>query len=424
MYKLYLFIVVWFTPFLVSGQSAFDHWLKKTDKKIEPFIMVQLWGNYTFNQEVFNEELGRYEAVDDRWNVLLRRARLGFRAQPYNNLKFTLVGAYDLIGRDLLSGISGGANNGSLPKFGIWDAFFQWKIKKNTDAFNLVGGYFRPQFSRESITSGWSVNSMEKAMSQTYIRKHLVGSGPGRAMGLNLGGLIWKEGQTIGLNYNVGIFNPVSLTLNGNSVGSEFAPLLVARAVLHFGDPEMTNYKIGYNINYFNQRKGLSLGGSLSRQGRTEIFHSSMAAQLDVLLNWGPLNLDGEWIWMQRENTSESFDYANQTGHIRLGYNLILANKYFLEPSFMLMAYQGGMSKAEQSQAAIVGSSAGEERTYDLGLNWYLDQKNLKLMVHYTWRTGDPGTAEAGSKVNAYFSQSGLAIRRGNWLGLGLHAIF
>ena len=69
--------------------------------------------------------------------------------------------------------------------------------------------------------------------------------------------------------------------------------------------------------------------------------------------------------------------------------------------------------------------SAGEETTFDAGVNWFLDGKNLKLALHYTWRSGDPGDAGDGSQVNAFFSQSGVgAIRRGNWLGLGLSAIF
>lgn len=426
---IYVFLFTFISSAVLFGQSTFDGWLKpKEGRKIEPFVMVQLWGNYTFDQAVFDQTAGEYVAVEDRWNVLLRRARLGFRAEPYPNLKFTVVGAYDLIGRDLLSGLEGGINNGSLPEFGIWDAFFQWRISPKSQAFNLVGGYFRPQFGRESITSGWSVNSMEKAMSQNYIRKHLVGTGPGRAAGLNLGGLFWEQGAAVGINYNIGIFNPVTLALNGNSVGSAFAPLVVARTVFNFGDPEMTTYKIGYDINYFNERKGVSLGLAGAWQGQTELFDASYATEADVLFNWGPWNVDGEWIWMWRESSrtqDKSFTQGGQTGHIRLGYNLILADRYFIEPVAMLMAFNGAMETGDQVEAALVGEAAGKERTYDLGVNWYLDQKRLKLMFHYTWRRGDAGAAGDGSKVNSFFSQSGLGpIRRGNWLGLGLHAIF
>lgn len=413
---------------LLRGQTVFENWLKpKEGRKIEPFMMVQLWGNYTFDQEVYDEELGAYTTAEDRWNVLLRRARLGFRAEPYPNLKFTLVGAYDLVGRDLLSGLSGGSNNGSLPEFGIWDAFFQWRIKAESEAIHLTGGYFRPQFGRESITSGWSVNSMEKSMSQNYIRKHLVGTGPGRAVGLNLGGLLWEEGANFGFNYNIGVFNPVNLAFGGNSGGLASSPLVVARGVFNFGDPEMKRYKIGYDINYYNQRRGLSLGVAGAWQGATDLFDASYALETDVLFNWGPLNVDGEWIWMQRGSNAltESFTQGSQTGHIRVGYNLIVANRFFLEPVAMIMAFDGAMDAKAQEQAALLGASYGEEHTYDVGVNWYLDQKRLKLMLHYTWRGGDAGALGDASRPNSFFRQGGVgAIRRGNWLGLGVHAIF
>jgi hypothetical protein len=427
----FLLLSVFFFQNTLSAQKDFDGWLQPPeDFKIEPFFMTQLWSSYTFGQEVFNQETNLYEQVDNRANVMFRRARLGFRVQAYKNLKFTLVGAYDLVGRDVLSGTVGGANNGSLPEFDIWDAFVQWKISQKDETLNLVGGYFRPQLSRESITSGWSVNSMEKSMSQNYIRRHLVGYGPGRALGLNLGGLWLNESKNLGLNYNVGIFNPVYTANSANSQGSQFAPLLVGRMVLNIGDPEMTKYKIGYDINYYGQRRGLSLGLSGSWQGETILFQSSYATEMDFLLNLGPLNLDGEWnlMWRQGqrdlgENAIRDFTYASNAGHIRMGYNVVVG-KMFLEPSFMIMEFNGGKTAIEQADASAIGSFSGSEATYDLGVNWYLNKKRLKLMLHYTWHEGDAGDAGAGATVNQFFSQSSVgAIRRGDWLGLGMNII-
>lgn len=415
------------------AQSDFEGWLQKKEGfRIEPFIMLQLWSSYSTGQEVFDPELKQYEPVDNRLNVQLRRARLGFKAEPYEGLQFTVVGAYDLIGRDVLTGQVGGGNNGSLPEFGIWDAFFQWRVKKGSEAFNLVGGYFRPQLSRESITSGWAVNSMEKAMSQNYIRRHLVGAGPGRALGLNLGGLLLADNGRPGLNYNLGIFNPLTLANNGNSSGAEFSPLLVGRAVLYLGDPEMDKYKIGYDINYYGQRKGLAAGAGGSWQGRTDIFKSSYAASADFLFNWGPLNVDGEWNFLWREGSrlmgddvERNFTYNSSTGHLRLGYNLIVGKKAFLEPSLMMMQFNGAKDLAGQADAKTAGASSGTERTYDAGINWHLNKKDLKVMLHYTWHEGDAGEAAPGFAGNQYFSQSEVgAIHRGNWLGLGVNAIF
>ena len=426
-------LLIFIPSVLAFGQSDFQNWLKKKEGfKIEPFMMIQMWSGYSMGQELYNKDLDQYEPVDDRFNVMLRRVRLGFKAEPYEGLQFTVVGAYDLIGRDVLTAQVGGSNNGSLPDFGIWDAFFQWRVKKGSEAFNLVGGYFRPQLSRESITSGWSVNSMEKAMSQNYIRRHLVGTGPGRALGINLGGLLLSDGNKLGLNYNLGIFNPLTLANNGNSVGTRFAPLFVGRAVVYLGNPEMTKYKIGYDINYYSQRKGLSIGGGGSWQGQTDVFESSYAVGTDLLFNWEPLNIDGDWSFMWREgrrplenDTERMFTYNSNTGHLRLGYNIVAGKKAFLEPTFMLMQFNGAKGLDGQADAKAVAAFSGTERTYDAGINWYLNKKHLKLTLHYTWRDGDAGAAAPGFTGNQFFSQSDVgAIHRGNWAGLGLNAIF
>lgn len=428
-----IFLLVFLSAPLAFGQKDFQSRIQKKEGfKIQPFMMLQLWSSYTSGQEVYNQERQHYEPAGNRFNVMLRRARLGFRAEPYEGLQFTVVGAYDLIGRDVLTAQVGGANNGSLPQFGIWDAFFQLRLKKGSEAFNVVGGYFRPQLSRESITSGWAVNSMEKSMSQNYIRKHLVGTGPGRAAGLNLGGLLLAEKGNLGLNYNLGVFNPLTLANNGNSAGTAFAPLFVGRAVVYLGDPEMDKYKIGYNINYYGQRKGLSVGAGGAWQGQTDVFKSSYAASADFLFNWGPLNVDGEWNFMWREGSrlladdvERNFTYSSNAGHLRLGYNVIAGKEAVLEPSFMLMQFNGAKSLAGQADAKAVGASSGAERTYDAGINWYLNKTNLKLMLHYTWHEGDAGKAAPGFAGNQYFSQSDVgAIRRGNWLGLGANAVF
>ncbi|MBV6654632.1 MAG: hypothetical protein KI786_12785, partial [Mameliella sp.] len=203
--------------------SVRDMWLKKReDFKFDIRMMVQLWTLYTMDQQLYNEELGGYERVDDRLNTNLRRARLVMKGKPYPQLKYTVAMYYDLAGRDLLSASIGGSNP-AQPNVGIWDAFFQYQLIKERQSVWLTGGWFRPQMQRESITSGWSVNSFEKSMSQNYLRRHLVGTGPGRAAGLNIGGLL--QGDQIGVNYNLGVFNPLTTSPEGRTVGKEFAPL-------------------------------------------------------------------------------------------------------------------------------------------------------------------------------------------------------
>ncbi len=403
-------------------------WLKKNERFVpEIKAMVQLWGIYSTGMEVYDKEAKQYNFVDDRLNLLLRRARFIVSGEPYPNLSYSVAFYYDQIGRDILASGIGGPNKAD-PSAGIWDAFFQWKITKS-ESLNFVGGWFRPQMQRESITSGWSVNSFEKSMSQNYVRTHLVGTGPGRAMGVNLGGIVGKNKTN--LNYNLGLFNPVTEALSGASAGNQFSPLLVGRASISLGDPEFKKYGISYDINYFNKRKGISLDFNAARQGESDLFRFSTSFGPGLLLNWGPLNLDGEWIWMQREgermladSSARQFTAKAGTGHVRLGVN-VPTGRFVLEPIFMVMQFDGAKNALEQADAAAVKMSAGSETTFDAGLNWYLDRKNLKLMLHYTWRTGDAGDAGDGSQVNMYFNQSGVgAIRRGDWLGIGLNAIF
>ena len=419
-------LILLVTPVVLNSQTAdkpaFGQWAKwKADAKIVPVLSFQLWSTYTSGQEVYNKQTKQYEAVDNRLNFQFRRARFGFRAQPYERLKFNLVGFYDLLGRDLLSATLGGQNNSR--NVGIFDAFMDWKVTPGSELLYLTGGLFRPQFSRESITSAWNVSSFEKSMSQTYIREHLTGVGTGRSMGVNLGGLWLPSGKKWGLQYNLGLFDPAFKAFGNASAGSPASPLLAGRVVLYLGDPEQEQYRIGYQINYFNERKGLSLAGSGAWQGNSPLADQSYAAEADFLLNWGALNLDGEVNWMIREQADQS--YTSRTGHLRAGCNFTAGTHYFLEPVVMMMFFRGALDADNQTLAAALGESSGEETTLDAGINWYLNRNNLKLALHYTWNKGDAGAAGEGSTVNAYFNQSGVgAIRRGNWLGLGLNASF
>ncbi len=339
--------------------------------------------------------------------------------------------AYDLIGRDALTGTVGGTNNASVPDLGIWDAFLEWRLIPKSERLFLVGGYFRPQYSRESITGAWAVPSIEKSMSQNYLRRHLTGSGPGRATGLNLGGLFLEEGRQFALNYNVGVFTPQYLSRNGITTGNRFSPVWAGRLALSFGDPEWERYALNYNLNFYNGRKGVTFALNGAWQGQTDVFRSSAALAADMLFNWGPWNIDGEInrLWRKGErpdsgNGLQAFRSDEFTGHLRGSYNWVIGGKVFLEPAFMLMFFDGPMDAQGQADAAALKMSAGSEKTMDAGLNWHLQQRRLKLLLHYTWRVGDAGAAGDGAQVNMYFTESGIgAIRRGNWLGLGLHAI-
>ncbi|MCB0634865.1 MAG: porin [Saprospiraceae bacterium] len=409
-----------------SDTSSFSQKLAKY--KIKASVGLQLWTTYTTNMEYFNAEQGRYEAVDNRLNTQLRRTRLTLKGQPYENLTFNLTASLDLVGKDVMAATEAGANNGASPSFRVWNAFVQWRLLPKKEHLYLTAGYFAPQIGRESITAALRSTSMEKAWSQNYLRTHLTGIGPGRAMGLNLGGIIPTRQPGLQFGYELGVFNPVFESLSGNSTGNRFSPLTVGRATIDIGDPENPQYSISHKINYFGKRKGLTLGAAIARQGRTDLFHENRAAGMEVLLNYGPLNLDGDYYLLERgmdaSEVTGSFKTKGQTGYLRLSYNIDLPAKLVLEPVAMYWFYNGAMTAEEQERALEVKSFAGQDESLDIGANLYFNP-DLKISLHYTLRWGDAGESEPGATFNNYFRQSGLgAIRRGNWIGLGLIGIF
>ncbi len=408
-----------------DSSVAQTQWLKpKPGAMLKASAMLQFWTTYTIGQELYDAEQKVYIPVDNRVNAYFRRARFLLRGEPYEGLRYYLAMHFDQAGHDLLSATQG-PNNSAEPAVGIWDAFVQWRLPVAGDALHLTGGWFRPQFQREAVTPAWAVASMEKSTAQNYVRLHLTGRGPGRAAGLNLGGMLKGEGWS--LLYNAGFFNPLLTGLGGNSVGIQYAPLLSGRVSLGIGDPEMEQYGIAYTMNYFGARRGLSLDFNLARQGRTDQFVSALAYGPGFLFNHGPWAIDGEWIWMQRNahrTGNQLFSARNGAGHLRMGYN-IPAGRFVIQPAGMAMWFDGPMDAAAQADAHALRLSSGREHTLDFGVNWYLNRRDLAIQLHYTIHQGNAGAAGDGATVNAYFNQATIGpIRRGNWIGLGFNAIF
>ena len=410
-----------------QGSSVF---IKKLEAlKIEPIVALQIWSTYTTGAKVYNADKKVYESVDNRINTQLRRSRVGIKGEFSTNLKFNFTAALDLVGRDLLAGTEGGANNGGAPKFQIWNAYLQWKLLNKSEALYVTSGYFPPQIGRESITSAMRSTSMEKSWSQNYLRRQLTGTGPGRVMGVNFGGLFVGQEQLIGFGYDLGLFNPAFQSFQGNSSGKRYAPLLVGRLVLHIGDPEHSTYRINHKVNYFSKRKGISIAFAGAHQRNTDLFSNNTALVSDFLFNWKNLNLDGEFALLQRSKLlNEQSGIAQKilatahTAYFRMGYNIHLSNQWIIEPIVMIMQFNGGLTEAEQYYAEITKLNSGKDHTIDLGANLFLSP-DLKLNLHYTLKSGDPGHAGAGTTINNYFYQAGIGpIQRGDWLGAGIVA--
>jgi hypothetical protein len=415
----------------VNAQEGEDVWEKTREHiTVKPVIGLQLWSSYTMGAEVFNEETQQYDKVDDRLNFQIRRSRFGFKGSAYKHITYKLVAAMDLVGRDVLSGTEGGSNNGASPRLRVWDAYVQWKIIPDHEKINIVAGYFNPQIGRASISSALRSPSMEKSWSQNYLRRHLVGIGPGRAVGLNIGGLFQREHHHWHWGYDVGIFNPTFVGYNGNSVGNQYDPLIVGRLVLYVGDMESSKYTIGHKSNHFGKRKGLSIALAGARQGSTDLFAQNTALGIDFLLNMGSWNIDGEFTQLGRkaeewlEDDSDTHIVQAHTGYLRGSYNIMLKNNFVLEPTAMFVFFYGETDAEKQETARLINSFSGEEQVVELGANFYFNP-DLKLSLHYTLRNAEIGEAGAGAGVNNFFFQNGAgAIRRGNWLGAGLVAIF
>jgi hypothetical protein len=394
----FLFVYL-FSQSSVSAQEKEHYWIKTDSlyKYVTPSASMQLWSTYTTGEKMQLEKDGPLVPLQDRLNFLARRARIGFKGKPYKNLSYALVIQYDNLGKDKFSAVRGGTNTG---QFGVLDAYLGWKITKN-DLATLTLGYFHPQISRECITGDILVNSLDKSPSQGYIRQHIVGKGYGRTTGINVGGL--KKAALLTINYNLGLFNNLTTAEDQKkypeTTGKFWSPLYAGRVTFSIGDPDIKSYAINYGMNnYFNKRKGITIGFNATHQGKTEIFSSNEALGVDVLLNYSNFNLDAELFWLKRVNNDFATEF--RTGHIRAGYNVILAQKFFFEPTIAVALMDGG-----------VGTSAiGKDKYYDMGINWYLNKQNYRIGAHYILQDGEGN--------NGY--TDGITFQKGNYFALAM----
>lgn len=422
---LYTFLFVLSASSLIFSQNENKPaLLKKMEAwKVKPFVNLQLWAVYTDGMELFNEQDNAYETVDNRLNFTLHRSRYGFDAVPFENLKFNFTFAADFVGRDALSALDPGQNNGADPFFRLWQTFLQLRMKPGKESAFLTFGYLSPRVGRESLTNPLRSTSMEKAWSQNYLRRHLVGTGPGRAVGLNFGGQVYNEGQPVSVRYDAGIFSPVTQSIGGNSTGKKSSVLLTGRTVFMFGDPESKTYSMGHKPNYFGKRNGISIGLAAAAQGNTDLYKNSYTYGLDFLINFGQINFDGDWHFLSRETSNGIATAKANTGYLRISYNYPLKNGYVLETMAALVQYNGEMENVAQNAAGSVGMPAGEDQHIDLGINFYFNP-DLKLALHYTLRDGNAGAIGDGSTINNYFVTGAGAVRFGDWIGLGVNAVF
>ncbi|MEM1119602.1 MAG: hypothetical protein AAGJ18_04095 [Bacteroidota bacterium] len=385
---------------------------------IQPTLAIQLWATYTDDQQLYNNDLQDFEAVDNRLNFTLHRSRMGIKGTYGDRLFYDFTGAVDFVGQDALAGYVGAPNNTASPRFRIWNFLTQYKISRKSESLYWTFGYFSPLISRESITSPFAVGSFEKAWSQNYIRRHIVGTGPGRIVGSNFGGFFQNDNQKLSLDYNLGLWNPRMIAINGNSAGQRFSPLLTYRLAVHIGDAEFNKYSRGLKFNFKGQRKGITLGISGSRQGASDQWDENISFGLDLLANFGTINLSSEWMQLKRDFNGLST--TSHTGFVKIGSYFKLANGKELEPVIKYVFFEGPTDLRGQENAFSLGAFSGVDNYLEITLNYFLAAK-VKLSLAYTFRAGESGEIGPVPVNNNFYKQGGVGtIQKGDYLGFGL----
>lgn len=227
------------------------------DKNIEFFQSVQIFNVYTISND---------SNIDNRNDLFIRRGRFGLQGKLEKDLNYKICFAYDNVGKDSKTKIWGLAQNTENSNFSIFDAFFTYKLVNNLA--NITLGFFRPQIGRESITPAFEVTSFEKALTNFYIRPHLVGRANGRDTGINLGGL-YSLGSDILFNFDNFNFDAEFDLLSRNSKGNDYY------------QDNVFHIRASYNINVYNNyflepmimysQSNISSKSSLAMPSETEI---------------------------------------------------------------------------------------------------------------------------------------------------------
>ncbi len=337
-------------------------------KKLTIFQMVQVW-------DVYTTETGKTD-TDSRNDLYIRRGRIGVKGTIRKDMSFKVWFAYDNLGKDKNTGATGGTSQFGADnrEFYIWDAIWTWKA--NPEWANISVGYFRPQVGKESITTAFKVISFQKSYPNFQPRRHIVGRGPGRETGINIGGLALNKK----LNYNIGIFDAYNSLKN-------WSPMYAVRVAWTFGDPEMKKYKMGYTQTYYGKRNGTTIGLNYTYQGETDYFTSNTLLGVDILANYGAVDFNAEYDVLKRKGfTDADEDYTNKVWSVKIGYNKKLQNGQIFRPAFMYSSHNADSifsSLAGTIKGGVHGSLKKDYRMYEISLNWLINKDKLKLNIAF-----------------------------------------
>ena len=344
------------------------------EKMFNPVVALESWVTYSMGEVKNSSEYA------NRTDVSFRRFRFGASGTPYSWLKYNFQLYLDRLGEDAFA-----STKGSYGNIGIWNANITAKLIKESELLNIETGYFWAAISREYNTSPWAVGAFDKTRACWYMRNFITGTGNGIVSGIALGGL--KYFNKFGISYRIGTYEPDLYQ------SKEFASrLYTGRIMFSFGDPEETVYKYMLSGNQWGKRKGITIGIGASTQSDgklsdTTFFDMSNAYGADILINYEGLHIDGEYFMFDRKAIgTENFNGIEY--HIRAGYSLVVAGKY-IEPVITYEKYKGEGAKS-------LYKYIGDDYTYDLGINWYMNKDKLKLALHYVIQSGStsPNTGD------------------------------
>lgn len=333
---------------------------------LKPIIAIETWGVSSFGQTTESE------GYSNRNDLLFRRFRIGAKGNPYAWFSYTFQLNLDRFGEGVYTPIKG-----SYKGIGVWNAYVTIKVLKKSELLNVHLGHYWAAVSREFNTSPWAVGSFDKFRSDWFLRNFVTGEGNGITNGAGLGGL--KNFEKLGISYRAGVYEPTEFE-NAKDVGR----LYTLRLMLSLGDAEQKKYSYMLLGNQWRKRKGITLAfGSSTLHGAilndSVVLKKSTSLGVDLLVDYVGFRFDAGYYRMHRTSDySNAFD--GNEWHVRLGYSLLIWNRY-LEPVISYDQYEGFGS-------SLLYNFVGNDKTLDVGVNCYLNKDKMKVALHYLVQGG------------------------------------
>lgn len=324
---------------------------------IDPFFNFQLWGtdqNYQSTEHMIHQS-----------HIMFRRGRFGVNSKLGDRWKMQLQIAMDGLG----IGTTDTTNQSVLYRndFSVWSIQAQYRVFDGSEALFINAGYMLPYLSRESITSPWSVASLDKMRSSVALRYFVTGKANGISPGITLGGLVANKKLFYGASFMPNTFY-VADQPEKQSV------LLMGHALYSLFGNEFDHYQYVIPDNAYKQNFGITLGVGGSYQGNSPIFQSNASIGGNFLLAWKRFQLDAEYYQLMR--TYEEENFHGFTYHVRGTYTWDVKESH-LQTTVAFWEYNGDDD--------LFNISVSRENSLDAGVDYFPDGYPLKVGIHYTY---------------------------------------